>query len=223
MHFHQGKWPQISTTGFDYVKLWRILTNVLLISFFVANGGHVVLLKCFQRLKTEKIGKRQKFIKLALMQQLCEGSYKDANLLSSLAKTIEYLSNELLTKKVIPTCTSLSGDRGWMCCRCSAWNSSCTMRFCDYSCNFMYPLHTAAIIGRRFKEMLIGRSISQSGNRGTERSLWRLPYRCCCNLNLFLEGVVFNTATMPCSLSTDNDGSQLCIPAAKSGARRNYR
>lgn len=39
----------------------------------------------------------------------------------------------------------------------------------------------------------------------------------------FLGPVVFSAATVPCLLSTDNDGSERRIPAGKSGARMSGR
>lgn len=76
----------------------------------------------------------------------------------------------------------------------------------------------------RFHETLIANSISQSDNRKTEASLWRFwPYLLVQPKPLFLGRVVFNTVTMPCSLNTDNDSSQRCIPAVKSGARLSDR
>lgn len=173
-------------------------------------------LKCVQELTTQKRGKVHKTL---LTKNSLSAPVRRA--LFNFPNALKHLSRDALN--MLPTCSFLWKDRRWMCCRCSPWNSSCKIHFCDKSCNFVHPLHAAANIRGRFQEMLITRSVSQSGNRGTERSLWRLPYSSCCNINLFLEGVVFNTATMPCSLSTDNDGSQLCIPAVKSGARRSYR
>ena len=49
----------------------------------------------------------------------------------------------------------------------------------------------------RFQETPTARSISQSGNRGIERSLWRLHRTCCCNLNLYFWGELFLTL-WPC-------------------------